>query len=308
MSLLVDDASPEYAHVKWSTPVSELIRDDFVLENDYATTHITIEDALSHRTGMPRHDLSIGGPNSTVRDVVRSMRYLPLTEQPRTTFQYCNIMFIAISHAIETLTSKWLGDFIRDRIWEPLNMQSSFFSLKDALRASSNRNSNTKLAHGYMWDNDTGAYMDVDWPDFPSVSGAGSIISNVLDYSLWIRSLIDRNGPVSLSGHTAIASAHSIPVPAAGPPGALVQPFTGPVMYGFGWIITVYRGERVIMHDGGINGFGANVVYLPDRKFGLVALGNTLGTSNIIENQIAFHLMDEFLETPEEERLDWDEL
>ena len=34
------------------------MRDDFVRPDEYTTFHATIEDALSHRTGMPRHDLS----------------------------------------------------------------------------------------------------------------------------------------------------------------------------------------------------------------------------------------------------------
>jgi CubicO group peptidase (beta-lactamase class C family) len=128
MSLLVDD-NEKYPQVQWKTPISELIRDDFVLEDEYATSHITIEDALSHRTGMPRHDYSYGGfydgHKGTPRDLVRSLRYLPLTAEPRTRFQYCNMMFVVISHVIETLESTWLGDFLRKRIWKPLGMTST---------------------------------------------------------------------------------------------------------------------------------------------------------------------------------------
>ena len=90
MSLLVDD-DEIYPEVRWNTPISSLIRDDFVLENDYATTHTTIEDALSHRTGMPGHDFSYAGHKdghkATPRDIVRSLRYLPMTAELRTTFQ-----------------------------------------------------------------------------------------------------------------------------------------------------------------------------------------------------------------------------
>ena len=128
MSLLVDD-NGKYPEVQWRTPVSHLIRDDFVLEDEYATTHITIEDILSHRTGLPRHDFSYGGHSdghkARVVDVVRSLRYLPLTAEPRTRFQYCNLMFVLASHIIESLTGRWLGDLVHEWIWKPLDMKST---------------------------------------------------------------------------------------------------------------------------------------------------------------------------------------
>ena len=128
MSLLVADNS-NYSHIQWNTPISSLIRDDFVLEDDYATTHTTIEDALSHRSGMPRHDISYGGTyddhEGTPRDLVRALRYLPLTAEPRTKFQYCNMMYITISHVIETVTGTWLGDYLKEKIWGPLEMNST---------------------------------------------------------------------------------------------------------------------------------------------------------------------------------------
>lgn len=42
----------------WTTPISQIIPDDFVLSDAWATEHLTLEDALSHRTGLPRHDKS----------------------------------------------------------------------------------------------------------------------------------------------------------------------------------------------------------------------------------------------------------
>ena len=124
LSLLIDNSS-SYSDIQWSTPISELIRDDFVLENEYATTHTTIEDALSHRSGLPRHDMSYGGTKATVKSTVRDLRYLALTAEPRTKFQYCNLMFVVASHVVETLTGAWLGDFLKERVWEPLGMKST---------------------------------------------------------------------------------------------------------------------------------------------------------------------------------------
>ena len=127
MSLLVDDSSRH--DIKWTTPISKLIRNDFVLEDEYATNHLTIEDALSHRSSMPGHDLSYESTHfdrkATVKDNVQSMRFLPLTAEPLTKFQYCNLMCMAASHVIETLTGEWLGDVIARLIWKPLGMTAT---------------------------------------------------------------------------------------------------------------------------------------------------------------------------------------
>ena len=123
-------SSSNYTGLSWDTPISSLIREDFVLPDLYSTEHVTIEDALSHRTGMPAHDASYGGTNEKgekrgVRDLVRSLRHLPLTAPLRMRFQYCNMMFVAVSHVVETLTGVGLGDFLKENIWEPLGMKST---------------------------------------------------------------------------------------------------------------------------------------------------------------------------------------
>ena len=53
ISLLVDDDS--HSEVQWSTPVSQLLRDDFVLSDSRSTEMVTIEDILSHRSGLPEY-------------------------------------------------------------------------------------------------------------------------------------------------------------------------------------------------------------------------------------------------------------
>jgi CubicO group peptidase (beta-lactamase class C family) len=86
ISILVDDIE-KYPSIQWDTPICQLIREDLVLENDYATTHTTIEDALSHRSGLPGHDRSYDGSKTSVTGIVRSLRHLPITTEPRTKYQ-----------------------------------------------------------------------------------------------------------------------------------------------------------------------------------------------------------------------------
>ena len=86
----------------WLVPLAAVMREDFVLLDEYTTNHANIEDNFPHRTGMPRHDFSYGGANVTVRDVIRNLRNLLMTAEIRSRFHNCNMMYIAISHFIRS--------------------------------------------------------------------------------------------------------------------------------------------------------------------------------------------------------------
>ncbi|PYH98253.1 beta-lactamase/transpeptidase-like protein [Aspergillus ellipticus CBS 707.79] len=293
MAQLVED-NTTYPQVQWDTPISQLIRDDFVLADAHATAQTTIEDALSHRTGLPRHDQAYGNnlPRDTaVRSIVRSLRHLPLTASPRTTYQYSNLMFVVAAHVIETLTGEWLGGLLTRSIWTPLAMASTFFDLSSA------QQSNADLARGYAYSPDTDTYNEIEWMSLAEISGAGSVITNVADYAKWARALLNQTGPLSPAAHRAIWTPRTL-MPAE-------APFTGPRAYALGWNTGVYRGVEFFEHTGGMNAFGAELILFPKLRYGVVALANTAGTSNYVEKALVFHLIDEKLGVPVGERFDW---
>lgn len=52
IALLVED-DETYPDVKWDTPVSRLLPEDFVMAQEDYKKGVTVEDILSHRTGLP---------------------------------------------------------------------------------------------------------------------------------------------------------------------------------------------------------------------------------------------------------------
>jgi hypothetical protein len=48
------------------------------------------------------------------------------------------------------------------------------------------------------------------------------------------------------------------------------------------------------------------VLYLPDRHWGAVVMGNTIGTSNCMQQVLFMYLLDELLDTPASQREDWE--
>ena len=289
MALLVDD-DENFPQIQWDTPVHQLIREDFVLADNYATNHVTIEDLLSHRTGLPRHDLSYGNAQkATVKEVVQSLRHLPLTAELRTKYQYCNLMFVVAAHILQTVTGQYLGDFLAERIWRPLGMDSTFFTLKDA------QNAPNDLAQGYYHDGEE--YQQLTWMPLHEIAAAGSMVSNVLDYTKWARALIDQSEPLSPTVYKALWDPRTL-VPSE-------EPFTGPEAYGLGWQMGVYRGQRFYEHGGRTHAFGAQFIIFPDLKYSIVSFANTAESSNNAENSLLYHLIDEKLNVHKEARFDW---
>ena len=297
VSLLIDDSVYINETISWQVPLAKVIREDFVLADEYATVHVTIEDALSHRTGMPRHDLSYGRPKMTVREVVESLRHLPMTAEIRTRFQYCNMMYIVISHFIETWTGMWLGDFLRTRIYEPLSMYSTFFSLSDAQKAAAS--GGPSLSTPYFWTNKTKTYHSLPWLDAPQESGCGATISNVLDYAKWLRCMMTMSAPLSAAGHHAIRSPRIITGSVTEEPTG----FRGSEAYALGWSVSNYRGEVLMWHTGGLPGFNSVMMYFPRLQWGITMMAN--GGQGAAIQILLFKLIDDMLSIPEQERFDW---
>ncbi|KAL7962293.1 beta-lactamase/transpeptidase-like protein [Trichoderma compactum] len=295
LSALIHSSNYSAFSQGWATPISSIIRDDFVLQDDWATNHITLDDAVSHRTGMPRHDVSsvkeIDGRPATPRDIVRNLRNLPLAAEPRVTVYYCNLMYVTLSYVIETVTGKWLGDVLRELLWEPLGMRSTYFDLQSALDAPQH------MASGYAWNLDKEEYEEIPFMTLTEVSGAGSVISNVADYAKWVKSLIHQSGPLSGDVHKDIRA------PRVFWPG---EPGNGLdlQLYGLGWVRTLHKGHVLYTHSGGMHAYGAEVYWFPEVKYGVVALGNT-AKCHVVEEIVGWKLIEDKLGIPEKDRPDF---
>ena len=213
-------------------------------QDDFTTLHATLEDLASHRTGIPRHDTSlISGSYQTVRDVVRSLRHLPLTKPFRTTYQYSNHMYVTLGYVVQNLTGIWLGDYLSQRVWQPLGMTSSFFSLDDALA------SGKPLAHGYYWDEPSSTFKVSTWFDESYELGAGALMSTVNDYAKWVHAMIYQATPLSKEIHKELISPRTII--GKGEDGVGIK------AYALGWDVESYHGFEIISHDGATIGVSA---------------------------------------------------
>lgn len=283
----------------WETPMAYIIRDDFVMQDEWATAHITLNDVVSHRSGLGRHDYGLqrirDGKQLRPRDVTRNLRNLAMKTEPRVQWSYCNYMYIALGHVVETVTGQWLGHALRENLWAPLGMNSTYFNVDDALATAPQQH----LAAGYVWNEAAGNYTLVDYMALTDFSAAGAVISTVKDYAKWISCLVNKSAPLSQKTHLDLQKPRMFLDEDGGATGDKMAA----TLYGLGWLRTTIHGKTVYFHPGGMHAYGAEVFWLPDVKFGVVTFGNTVVSSNWQQLDVVYRLIEDKLGVAADERI-----
>ncbi len=263
MAIAVDDGK-----VAWDEPVRTYLP-DFRLQDEYAAANATPRDLLSHRTGLPRHDLSWIGGQFSRQELYDRLRYLEMNKGLRTAWQYQNLMFMTAGIIIGKADGSSWEEFTRKRIIDPLGMTETNFSV--ALTQKS-----ADFSWPYMKINEK--IEQVPFRDITAVGPAGSINSNVLDMAQWVLLNLNKGkfGDKQIVSEASLAQVHS---PQMLIPGRIRDEEILYRSYAMGWMVTPYRGHLVLEHSGGIDGFIAQVAILPRENAGLVVLSNLNGTS-----------------------------
>jgi CubicO group peptidase (beta-lactamase class C family) len=253
----------------WDKPVITYLP-EFKLKDEYATTHITARDLLTHVSGLPRHDMLWYGSSLSRRELFDRLRYLEPTADLRTRWQYQNLMFMTAGYLAEQISGKSWDTLVRERIFQPLGMTSSNVSV-EALKQLSDR------AVGY--NEEKKVLKRMEYRNIDAVGPAGAINSNVTDMARWVMLHLGNGkyGGVQLLPKEVMGTLHE---PQVVMPGGLSSS-SGEVLfnlYAMGWMEHAYRGKLLVHHGGNIDGFSAMVSFMPKEDLGVVILTNANGT------------------------------
>jgi CubicO group peptidase (beta-lactamase class C family) len=271
---LVDDGLLE-----WQRPLRDYVP-DLRLDDPVVGERLTIVDLLSHRSGLPRHDLvHLGHPELTRADLVRRMRFLPLSRDLRQTFQYCNLGYLLAGYVVDVLSGTSWEDFLRSRLLTPLGMHHSNLSVEE-MQADAD--------HATAYERRHGVVVPVPIRPLTALSPAGAINSCAADMTKWLLAQLG-HGQAIVSPAT-VAQQHT---PHMLLPEDRTFPLSTRHAYGLGWIIGRYREHRLVQHSGGIDGFLTECMLLPDDGIGAIVLTNT--SSSAMAPVVAYRVLDELL-------------
>jgi CubicO group peptidase (beta-lactamase class C family) len=258
-------------------------------KNDELNNMVTIRDMMTHRTGLPRHDVSWYLFSTDSRDsLVQRLAHQEPFAKVRETWYYNNFMFLLQGVISEKLYGKSWEENIEEHFFSPLNMGSSTAKI-DGLRQGS------EAAFGYKLKNDS-IITKMDYYDIAAMGPAGSINSNAEDMAKWLQMWIaggKYNGEEILSPGYVQEAISPHMVMSSAPPTA-ESPNLHLSSYGYGWMVSSYKGHYRVEHGGNIDGFSANVAFFPTDSIGIAVMVNQNGSSipNIVRNIISDRMLE----------------
>ena len=122
IALLADEG-----RIALDTPVRTYLP-DFSLEDPVASATLTPRDLLTHRSGLPRHDLFWYQAPFSRDDLYGRLRFLEPSGPPHTQWRYNSLMFVVAGRIVEKISGESWESFVQSRILLPLDMRRTLLS------------------------------------------------------------------------------------------------------------------------------------------------------------------------------------
>ncbi|MEJ2881033.1 serine hydrolase [Pedobacter sp. GR22-6] len=217
---------------------------------------ITIANLLSHTsgiknyTGVPAFSEALKRKDLRPEEIIALFKGEGLDFDPGSDQRYSNSNYILLGYIIEKLSGKSYGDYVQEHIFKPLDMTHSCYDMGTEVI--------TGRVSGYRKRGDR--YENAEFLSMTLPYAAGSLMSTTGDLLKWYQWL----SAGKIISAASLEKAFSSWILANGKDSG----------YGFGWWIGNIQGNRAVMHNGVINGFFTDVIYLPAQQILVCVLSN----------------------------------
>ncbi|HTM51335.1 MAG TPA: serine hydrolase domain-containing protein [Bryobacteraceae bacterium] len=220
-----------------------------------AWKEITPRRLMSHTSGLPVEVPFERRPGWFLIEHTRQEFLAAATARkpafaPGEKFEYSNTGFYLLSVLVEKVSGKTFGEFLRERIFQPLGMTAT--RLSDPRAVIPHRSGAYGLQNGVL--------VNRGHPTATSGLGTGCLISTARDMARWDAGL---SAASILPGQALKQMWTPLKFPDGSESG-----------YGFGWMIDDHRGHRVISHGGAFPGTSTHITRFVDDKLTVIVLAN----------------------------------
>lgn len=224
---------------------------------------VTARGLLSHTSGMPdTQEFGWEKPeydDGALERYVRSLSNLTLEADPGARFAYSNIAYEVLGDLVAKLSGATFEERLAQTLLRPLGMQRSTLLVRETDPAL--------LAAGHVLDAQGHIVVSDVFPYNRAHAPSSTLYTNVEELACWAAANINAG---TLSGKRILQpETHA----------AMLQPVAAVNAdfhryIGLSWFLTMFRGERVVQHDGADTGFTSDLVILPDAGLAVFAMAN----------------------------------
>lgn len=278
LGTLVDEGK-----LDWDQPVFDYLP-DFRMHDPVVTERLTTRDLVTHRSGLPRHDLTwYSNADISRKEMVEKLRYLESSKDLRATFQYNNLMFMTAGYLGGVLNGTDWEEAVRQRVLQPLGMTNTNFSVLQSQKS-------LDFAQPYRKAKEE--VKKIPFYVQGAVGPAGEINTTVEDISHYLLFQLNK-GKYGNKQILSESNAGQMQSPQMVIQGTPQFPEIGKNSYGMGFGVTHYRGHEMVTHGGAIDGFRSELAFLPNDKIGVVVFVNLDGTP--MPNVVVYNVLDRLL-------------
>jgi len=280
IATLVDDG-----FLDWKQPVVE-IWPDFTLPTDELTQQVQVRHLMQMATGLAEpvglqnlYDIKVG--NVSAEEQLQTLATLPVVADLGEIFYPNNNVFASASFIAALAYGTEYGDLyngykqlMQERLFDPIGMEST--QILDLPPIDSD------YAKGYAFNLITNRFEPLSYPNLPNIEGFapdGFVFSNVMDISRYLMTQLKKGIAPDGNRVVSVQNLKKIQQPQTDATNDLIlsvaYPLAESIHYGTGWIIAEQpNGVKVIGHPGGMEGFVADMAFIPDTHIGIVTLTN----------------------------------
>jgi CubicO group peptidase (beta-lactamase class C family) len=235
--------------------------------------NVTVRELLSHTGGFGDYPKDFNFRKDwTEPQLLKLVESIPLAYPPGTKWEYSNLGYLTLGILIHRVSGEFYGDFLRQRIFQPLGMQATrIISEADIVP---NRAAGYRLVKGEL--------KNQEWvAPAMNTTADGSLYFSIVDLSRWDAALYE--------GKLLKRSSFDL----MWTPVKLKNGQSNKAGYGFGWFIEERNGHRCIHHDGSWQGFETAIDRYVDDHLSVVALTNLAGAK---PGEITKHVAEMYLQ------------
>lgn len=254
-----------------STPVAE-IAPGFRLARAAPPPRANVEAVLSHRLGLPpfAYD-NLLEAHVPLPEIFRRLGEIRPLCPPGGCYGYQNVAFSLVEPAVERAAGLDFAGAVADRLFRPLGMRGASYGA-EAMQADDDW-ARPHLRRDGRWQ--PSASLDDSYYRIPS---AGGVNASIADLARWLAAQTGAMPQVLSPDTLARLHARRVATPAELRKIGRLRARVHRTWYALGWRVYDYAGEEVVMHNGAVDGYRAQIAFLPDYRFGMVALWNSTGS------------------------------